>query len=192
MVPLATNQGLANFIASAFGSSDVAAQSALSRATGNAVNSFFPDSVKQSLDNKSKLGSSLFAQEKQNLFIDETREAKIWSSVAAQLHPEAFSFRLLMNLCTWVIDGLDVLIAEIEAKPDTPLGWSRKPEVFVLGTQIIYTAELVLKLGKRGFEMPVEGKAVVKRLEVLLSKGQENGVNVLWLQTVKEVLEQQK
>ena len=85
-----------------------------------------------------------------------------------------------------------VLIAEIEANPDTPLGWSRKPEVFVLGTQIIYTAELVLKLGKREFEMPVEGKAVVKRLEVLLSKGQENGVNVLWLQTVKEVLEQQK
>ncbi|THY29528.1 hypothetical protein D6D00_03503 [Aureobasidium pullulans] len=192
MVPLAANQGLANFIASAFGSSDVAAQSALSRATGNAVSSFFPDSVKQSLDNKSKLGSSLFAQEKQNLFIDETREAKIWSSVAAQLHPEAFSFRLLMNLCTWVIDGLDVLIAEIEANPDTPLGWSRKPEVFVLGTQIVYTAELVLKLGKRGFEMPVEGKAVVKRLEALLSKGQENGVNVLWLQTVKEVLEQQK
>ncbi|KAL2035004.1 hypothetical protein VTO58DRAFT_100921 [Aureobasidium pullulans] len=192
MVPLAANQFLANFISSAFGSSDSAAQSVLGRATGNAVNSFFPDSVKQSLDEKSKLGSSLFAQEKQNLFIDETREAKIWSSVAAQLHPEAFSFRLLMNLCTWVIDGLDVLIAEIEANPDTPLGWSRKSEVFVLGIQIIYTAELVLKLGKRGFEMPVEGKAVVKRLEALLSKGQENGVNVLWLQTVKEVLEQQK
>lgn len=191
MVPLAANQGLAEFISSAFGSNALAASTAISRATGNAVNTSFPDSVKQSLAEKSKSGSSLFAQEKHNLFIDDTREARVWSSVAARLQPAAFSFRLLMNLCTWTIDGLDVLIAEIEEKPDTPLGWSRKPEVFVLGMQILYAAQLVLNLSKRGVEMPVQASAIVKRLEMLLNKGKENGVNGLWLQTGKEILEQQ-
>ncbi|KEQ95613.1 hypothetical protein AUEXF2481DRAFT_79436 [Aureobasidium subglaciale EXF-2481] len=190
MVPLAANQGIAEFIAAAFGSSERAALSAISRATGNAVNGSFPDSIKQSLAEKNGAGPSLFAQEKQNLFIDETREAKLWSSIAARLQPTAFSFRLLMNLCTWVIDGLDVLIAETEARPDQPLGWSRKAEVFTLGMQILYAAELVLKLIKSGVEMPVDSRAVMKRLETLLSRGQENKINVLWLQTLREMLEQ--
>lgn len=190
MVPLAANQGLAEWISSVFGSDAPAASTAISRATGNAVNTSFPDSVKQLLAEKSKSGSSLFAQEKHNLFIDETREARLWSSVAAHLQPKAFSFRLLMNLCTWVTDGLDVLITEIEEKPDTPLGWSRKSEVFVLGMQILYAAQLVLNLSKGGIEMPVQASAVTKRLEMLLSKGKENGVNILWLQTGKEILEQ--
>ncbi|KAK6007001.1 hypothetical protein QM012_006009 [Aureobasidium pullulans] len=191
MVPLAANQGLAEFISSTFGSDTLAASTAISRATGNAVTSSFPDSVKHSLVEESKSASSLFAQEKHNLFIDETREARLWSSVAARLQPNAFSFRLLMNLCTWTVDGLDVLIAEIEEKPDTPLGWSRKSEVFVLGMQVLYAAQLVLNLCKRGVEMPVQTSAIVKRLETLLEKGRQNGVNVLWLQTGKEILEQQ-
>ncbi|KAI5235931.1 hypothetical protein E4T42_09591 [Aureobasidium subglaciale] len=190
MVPLAANQGIAEFIAAAFGSSERAALSAISRATGNAVNGSFPDSIKQSLAEKNGAGPSLFAQEKQNLFVDETQEAKLWSSIAARLQPTAFSFRLLMNLCTWVIDGLDVLIAETGARPDQPLGWSRKAEVFTLGMQILYAAELVLKLIKSGVEMPVDSRAVMKRLETLLSRGQENKINVLWLQTLREMLEQ--
>ncbi|KAI4724759.1 hypothetical protein E4T49_07502 [Aureobasidium sp. EXF-10728] len=191
MVPLAANQGLAEFISSTFEGNALAASTAIGRATGNAVNASFPDSVKQLLAEKSTSGSSLFAQEKHNLFIDETREARVWASVAARLRPDAFSFRLLMNLCTWVIDGLDVLNAEIEDKPDTPLGWSRKPEVFVLGMQILYSAQLLLNLSRKGVEMPVQASAVVKRLDVFVSKGQENGVNSLWLQTCREVLEQQ-
>lgn len=191
LVPLAANQGLAESISAAFGSNTLAASTAIARATGHAVTTSFPTSVKHSLAEKSKSGSSLFAQEKHNLFIDDTREARLWSLVAARLDPTAFSFRLLMNLCTWVIDGLDVLIAEIEEKPDTPLGWSRKAEVFVLGMQILYAARLVLSLSKRGVEMPVQASAVIKRLEMLLSKGKENGVNVLWLQAGKEILEQQ-
>ncbi|KAG9837049.1 hypothetical protein KCU98_g4087, partial [Aureobasidium melanogenum] len=191
MVSLAANQGLAEFVPSAFGSDALAASTAISRATGNAVSTSFPDSVKHSLADKSKSGSSLFAQEKHNLFIDYTREARLWSSVAARLQPTAFSFRLLMNLCTWVVDGLDVLVAEVEEKPDTPLGWSRKAEVFVLGMQILYAAQLVLNLSKRGVEMPVQASAIIKRLEMLLQRGRENGVNVLWLQTAKEILEQQ-
>lgn len=96
-----------------------------------------------------------------------------------------------MNLSTWAIDGLDVLNAEIEQKPDTPLGWSRKSEVFVLGMQILYAAKLVLELSKRGVEMPVQASAVVRRVEMLLEKGSKHGVNVLWLQSGKDILEQQ-
>ena len=191
LAPLAANQAVAEFISSAFGSSDSAAVTAISRATGNAVTSSFPDSVKQSLDQKAQSGSSLFAQEKHNLFIDESREARIWSSVAARLDPSAFSFRILINLCTWVTDGLDVLIAGIEKVPDAPLGWSRKAEVFVLGMQILCATQFVLMLIKRGVQMPIQESAVSSRLESFVKNGKQHGVNVLWVQTAEEVLEQQ-
>jgi hypothetical protein len=191
LAPLAANQGIAEFISSTFGNSDLAALSAISRATGNAVNTSFPDSVRQSLYEKAKSDSSLFAQEKHNLFIDETREARIWSSVAARLDPSALPFRLQMNLCTWVTDGLDVLISESGKVPDAPLGWSRKAEVFVLGMQILYAAQLVLVLIKRGVEMPIDVSAIKWRLELFVKRGKQYGINVLWVQTAQEVLEQQ-
>jgi len=191
LAPLAANQAVAEFISSAFGSSDSAATTAISRATGNAVTTYFPDSVSQALNVKSRSGSSLFAQEKHNLFIDESREARVWSSVAARLHPSAFSFRILMNLCIWVTDGLDVLTSEAEKVPDAPLGWSRKAEVFVLGRQILYAAQLVLVLIKRGVEMPIQASAISSRLKSFVKNGKQYGVNVLWTQTAEEVLEQQ-
>lgn len=191
MAPLAANQAVAEFISSAFGKNDSTATTAISRATGNAVTTSFPDSVKQSLEQKSQSGSSLFAQEKHNLFIDESREARIWSSVAARLDPSAFSFRVLMNLSTWVTDGLDVLISEAEKVPDAPLGWSRKAEVFVLGMQVLYAAQLLLVLIKRGVEMPIQESAVSSRLETFAKNGKQYGVNALWVQTAEEVLEQQ-
>jgi hypothetical protein len=191
LVPLAAAQGIAEFISSALGSSESAALTAITRATGNAVNASFPDSVRQALYKKFKSGSSLFAQEKHNLFIDESREARIWSSVAARLDPSAFPFRLLMNLSTWVTDGLDVLISESGKVPDAPLGWSREAEVFVLGMQILYAAQLVLVLIKRGVEMPIDKYAVDGRLKLFVKRGEQYGMNVLWVQTAKEVLEQQ-
>jgi hypothetical protein len=93
-----------------------------------------------------------------------------------------------MNLCTWVIDGLDVFVAEIEAKPDMPLGWSRKSKVFVLGMQVLYAADLVLKLSQRGVEMPVEETAVRTRIERFLGSGEKSGVHVLWLDASREIL----
>ncbi|KAI4846217.1 hypothetical protein E4T44_05183 [Aureobasidium sp. EXF-8845] len=191
LVPLAAAQGVAEFISPAFGSSESAALTAITRATGNAVNASFPDSVRQALYKKFKSGSSLFAQEKHNLFIDESREARIWSSVAARLEPTAFPFRLLMNLSTWVTDGLDVLISESGKVPDAPLGWSREPEVFVLGMQILYAAQLVLVLIKRGVEMPIDKYAIDGRLKLFLKRGKQYGMNVLWVQTATEVLDQQ-
>jgi hypothetical protein len=191
LVPLVAAQGVAEFISSASGSSDSAALTAITRATGNAVNASFPDSVRHALYKKFKTDSSLFAQEKHNLFIDESREARIWSSVAARLDPSAFPFRLLMNLSTWVTDGLDVLISESEKVPDAPLGWSREADVFVLGMQILYAAQLVLVLMKRGVEMPIDEYAIDGRLKLFVKRGEQYGMNVLWVQTAKEVLEQQ-
>lgn len=191
LAPLAANQAIAEFISTAFKSSNSAATTAIIRATGNAVNTSFPDSVRQALYKKFKSGSSLFAQEKHNLFIDDSREARIWSSVAARLAPSAYPFRILMNLCTWVTDGLDVLISETGKVPDAPLGWSREAEVFVLGMQMLYASQLVLVLSKRGVEMPVDASAISGRLELFVETGKKGGINVLWVQTAEEVLAQQ-
>jgi len=60
-----------------------------------------------------------------------------------------------------------------------------------LGMQILYAAQLVLVLIKRGVEMPIQASAISSRLESFVKSGKQYGVNVLWTQTAEEVLEQQ-
>lgn len=189
VVPLAANQRLVETIISHFETNEHAALTAISRTTGNAITKSYAKPVKQILTEKSKQDMSLFIQEKQNLFMDETREARIWSHVAAHLQSEAFSEDLICNLATWVVEGLRVLTTEIENHPDTPLGWSRKPEVFVLGLQVIHAAELLLQLCDKTAVVSVSKKEVEESLYSFLAKGEQNGANVLWLLTMRDVLE---
>lgn len=189
VVPLAASFRLAEDIAYRFGTNNHAAVNAVNRITSNAVSTSNTTPVKQLLTDKSKQDLSLFIQEKQNLFIDETREAKVWSNIAAKLQPEAFSADLVRELARWTIDGLNVLVAEVEAHPDTPLGWSRKSEVFVLGVQVIHAAGLLLKLLGKLERCPISAGEVRTSLQIFSKKGEENGANILWLDTIRDVLD---
>jgi len=189
LVPQAANARLAQYIAARFRRSSILAAAAISKLTGNAITALNTRAVTQVLKSIDKQTMALFVQEKHNLFIDETMEARIWSQVLMALDPDSSSASLTTILAKWTMEGLAVLSSEIQARPDTPLGWTRKPDVFVLGSQVICAAEVLLALCRTSKVSSVSATEVRGRLMDVLSKGKKNGANVLWLTQIEKVLE---
>ena len=97
-----------------------------------------------------KEGTSLFVKEKQNLYIDPVQEASRWARAIGSLSPSAVDHEVLAKLNTWAIAGLECLINTAEHETDGPLGWTSKPEVFVLGTRVLIAVRLLLQWRKLG------------------------------------------
>jgi hypothetical protein len=91
-------------------------------------------------------GAALFAVEKQNLYIDDFRESKAWAKVLRNFVPTARQFDILES---WTLSGLRAanntnIGLEDLGPPYGPLGWSSKPEFFLLIARILACAEVVL------------------------------------------------
>lgn len=133
---------------------------------------------------------ALFVEEKQNLFIDDLKEAKIWAGALADLHPqpEAISKSALE---TWTLDGISSLTVTIRENVDGPLGWTSKPEVFTIGMRVILAVKLLLyahEMDGSSARTERQGKCC-DSLRTLLDVGREKMVHDLWLQRVEELLE---
>lgn len=97
-----------------------------------------------------KEDSSLFAQEKQNLYVDPVQEAQRWASCIHFLSPSAFQSGLAIQLEKWAVEGLECLIETAGNEVDGPLGWSSKPEVFVLGVRVLEAVKVVKAWEEKG------------------------------------------
>lgn len=145
--------------------------------------------VKDIIIESGRQDTALFVQEKQNLFIDDAREMRLWSHVLMQISPKAFSQQLVHTLSDWTMDGLDTLLSTLDTRSDGPLGWKRRPEVFVLGLQLIYAAEVLLVLyGKARELVSVAGSDIRRKLVQLLIEGEKNEMHPLWLEQIERVL----
>ncbi|KAK1057680.1 hypothetical protein LTR74_013985 [Friedmanniomyces endolithicus] len=111
--------------------------------------------VKPWSQDDAKTSTSLFAEEKQNLYVDEAREVKAWSQVLMSLPPTAVPKRLVRHLSLNVAEGLNALIFHATEPNGGSLGWSSHPEHFTLGLQIIYGAQYLLWLSKAGVHLAV-------------------------------------
>ncbi|KAF2763505.1 hypothetical protein EJ05DRAFT_41398 [Pseudovirgaria hyperparasitica] len=132
------------------------------------------------------IDSTLFAKEKQNLFADDSRETSIWSRVLVAADAKAIPPDLAAVLTTWTMDGLGALTQAARDEYDGPLGWTSKPEVFVLALRVIYAADVLLqwrekttKVGRKGseikqalaeFKTAAEGSAVHEALTIAVDK----------------------
>ncbi|GAB7339803.1 hypothetical protein MBLNU457_6351t1 [Dothideomycetes sp. NU457] len=132
--------------------------------------------------------SALFAEEKQNLFIDPAREAKTWSVVLSSLSATAFDDATIRELSDLTTAGLDALISRTRQNHDGPLGWTRKPDIFVLGLRIIYASEVVIHVARETKRALVPASAIRGKLVTLLGLGKETRVNMLWLGEIEKVI----
>jgi len=132
--------------------------------------------------------SALFAEEKQNLFIDPAREAKTWSVVLSSLSAAAFDDATIKELSDLTTSGLDALISRTRQSHDGPLGWTRKPDIFVLGLRIIYASEVLIHLARETRRAVVSASAIRGKLVTLLGVGNEKQVNMLWLGEIEKVI----
>jgi hypothetical protein len=133
---------------------------------------------------------ALFAEEKQNLYIDDVRETRMWAKVAMQLAGTAAQSKAIEALSLWVKDGLVALKAKFEKDADGPLGWTTDENAFLLGLRVVHAAELLLLLPLSRGETALPLPAVEQDgLRSLLLAVKDCGGNVLWAREVERVLE---
>ena len=132
--------------------------------------------------------SALFAEEKQNLFIDPAREAKTWSVILSNLSSHAFDDSTIKDLSDWTVSGLDALTHRIRERYDGPLGWTRKPDIFVLGLRIIYASEVLIHFARETKRAIFSASAIRAKLVTLLSASRESQVNMLWIGEIEKVI----
>jgi hypothetical protein len=170
-VPILTTHRLATFVASTFPDSGDLAGEAVRRLSPHLSTPFA-----ETFEQERKEDTALFAQEKQNLYKDDSLDCVLWSRVLLSLPRSSLS----PSLAQWVLEGLDVLTTTAEGEEeDGALGWSSKPEVFVLGMRVFCAAEVVMRQ---------ERPKVMGALRTFADAGKEAGVHGLWLEKVEGVL----
>ena len=145
-------------------------------------------SVAKWLSQLTTTDTALFAEEKQNLYVDEAREVKMWSQVVMALCATSLPRSPVAALARWALDGIDALIEMTKAGMNGPLGWSSKPEVLTLGLQVISGSEALLHFVEQGIRLPIPPSAIRLKLGTLASSAAIHGINDLWMQELDRVL----
>jgi hypothetical protein len=179
-VPILTTHRLATYLSTTFSHSGELVKEAVRRLENTGV--LFSRPFKCVFEEERKEDTSLFAQEKQNLYKDDTLDAVLFSRILSSLPHSAFSLSLRQGLAAWVLDGLRVLKQTAQEEEDGALGWSSKAEVFTLGMRVLCAAEIVT--GWRG----AERASVLKALREFADAGKGAGVHGIWLEKVEGVL----
>lgn len=141
-----------------------------------------------SLGEAKREDTTLFVEEKQNLYIDEVQEAHHWATVITKLSSSSIDPDLAYELEVWAMQGLAVLTETAEAEVDGPLGWTTKPEVFTLGRRIISAAGVILHWTGLGVAS-VTAEEVRETLRALQIVGEKSCLHGLWIQRIEEILE---
>lgn len=150
--PLAASRPFASFLTSAYSDFQPFIREVLRRLTGQASEEWRGITTPLSLTPVHKMlldarkeSTDLFAEEKQNLFIDEVREVNTWSKALDSIPSRAVDTAVTQELQEWVANGITMLIDTAEAEGlDGPLGWTSTPEVFTLGLRVIEGAKVSL------------------------------------------------
>ncbi|KAK3700566.1 hypothetical protein LTR37_015894 [Vermiconidia calcicola] len=183
--PFEASQSLLTFMVERWPADSDFAEEALVRAFGTfgAVDV----TVAEQLRATTVVDTALFAEEKPNLYIDEARETKAWSQVIIQIQPTVIPQRWISDLARWVSNGLDALADQASTESDDGLGWSTKPEAFVLGLQVLYGTEVLLHLVARGMRLPVRPSNLKAKLFRLIAAARYGCVNCLWIQEMERI-----
>lgn len=188
LVPMLATEYLASFICRRWPQKPETAGSAVLRAYGITQN--HNRSVQDLVADYTKEDTTLFAEEKQNLYIDEARETMVWTQALLRLSPQAFSKPLLQALSQWTVDGLRTLKDRCSNDVDGPLGWSSNAEVFNLGLRVVFAARILLHLQDIRVKVPVKGSDVRRQLEELTVADEVNEMHPLWFRAIHRTLEQ--
>lgn len=191
--PLNASGLLAEFIVTNYSQSPILGHRALLYLTGQEPRisgSYEPKRlipVSELIADYRKESTVLFEEEKQNLFIDDVREADIWSRALARLEPSAYKQSPVHEVSSWVHEGLVYLRSLVApgTQPDGLLGWVSKPEIFTLGLRVIYIASAFISKGFMGSSLDDTREL----LNQLLHFGNLASVHGHWLATISHALQ---
>ncbi|KAL5444724.1 hypothetical protein PMIN07_003330 [Paraphaeosphaeria minitans] len=178
-VPILTSHRLSTFLATHFSTSQDLCREALRRLTPTPLRAtLFTVPLAETLAQERQEDTTLFAQEKQNLFIDPTLDALFWSRVLSRCSADA---ALATHLGAWVGQALTLLINTSEKEGGGALGWTSKTEVSTLGMRVLFAAEVALRWDVQN---AVKIRCLLSRFVVV---GEEKEVNGLWVGKAEKV-----
>ena len=140
--------------------------------------------------------TTLFNEEKQNLYLDPAKESKTWASALVALLPTLGSpHKIMPKFSTWCLDALSALIEIMESEgSDGPLGWTYKADVFVMGIRILAAVRVMVHWSFAMDESdPTSAERedchnLLRMLGRLRTTGEENLVHGLWVGYAEEIL----
>lgn len=185
-VPLVATQQLAELLTRRWPDNTDLFDTAVLRAFG--VRTGGVKSAEQLLQSFEKAEYALFKEEKQNLYIDDVRETRLWAKVAMHLSGSAVQEALLMDLTKWTVDGIAALVDKFKFSIDGPLGWSSEENAFLLGLQIVHAAEVLLLLAGQGVAPSVLTDILRDGLTAFVEVARIRGGNVSWIRDGERVL----
>ncbi|KAI9792195.1 MAG: hypothetical protein M1816_002735 [Peltula sp. TS41687] len=198
LIPLSAGRRFSQWLSVQYNQSPYLCINATSRLTGApqigtnmrpSPNFSLDHSISSLLTNARKVNTTLFAEEKQNLFLNPVKEAETWSCILKQLSPSAVDANVAACLAEWTLQGLRALTATAEKEFDGPLGWTAKPEVFTLGMRVVLAAEVVRCWARKSVK-GVLGKEVeiTDALTRFVDVGCETAVHELWLERAERAI----
>ena len=191
LVPLAASKAVAAQLVINFYDSKLLCTKAIEKMTSCRFhdNGIKPTALER-FRSASELDSALFLVEKQNLFIDDSREAFVWSKVLKNLGNKAITAERSGQLATWTLEGLNVLKETAASRDDGPLGWTSKPEMFRFGSQVICAVDVLLEWRLKTRKSPVAGHTLRRALWELINVGVQKQLHPLWIQMAERVLKE--
>ncbi|KAF3482664.1 uncharacterized protein GIQ15_01988 [Arthroderma uncinatum] len=186
-LPAAAAAGITDILANHFHGSVQSFEEGLKRFLGPSSRKHLFVSAAETLNKAIKESAVLFAEEKQNLYIDDVREIKIWAEHLIQLNNEAIDICLYNQFNLWVMDGLDALYEIATTQPkDSLLGWTSNVDVFVTGLRILYGAKVLL-LTHRDISTGVNLIALREKLQCLLASTTNSELNPPWVSLLESL-----
>jgi hypothetical protein len=164
LMPLAAQEGIAGLLLRDYASCSLLVWNVVSRMTGSlelvSRESHVLEKPSDMFRAAINVDNTLFVEEDQNLFIDEVREVKFWSSVFKRLlfqnskdskNGDIFTEKTpVMALLSWTLDAIKALNGITQG--DGILGWTSKPAAFSACMRTIICANTLLSYELHGFE----------------------------------------
>ncbi|QIX00849.1 hypothetical protein AMS68_006366 [Peltaster fructicola] len=130
--------------------------------------------------------TDLFAEEKQNLYLDEVLEAKAWSQAARKI--VSCMRKDIDDLVRKTNAALDAMITKAQSSKPDAFGWSTTEAVFPFGLRVIYAVEFLLhhvtNSGDRLSIPPSQLREKLLRFEVAAKAA---GLHPLWQSELQRI-----
>ncbi|QSZ28922.1 hypothetical protein DSL72_003429 [Monilinia vaccinii-corymbosi] len=142
-----------------------------------------------------KQDDALFVEEEQNLFIDEVREANLWSNILSRelelLGVDGSGeehWHQLSRLSKWILGALRKLNVLME-QADGPLGWTSKPSMFASCIRILSGSNALLEVRStvpETISRVLCQEEISKALNTFKTLGEKNDLHPSLLSKVRE------
>ncbi|KAL8837449.1 MAG: hypothetical protein Q9170_002535 [Blastenia crenularia] len=129
--------------------------------------------------------TSLFAEEKRNLYVNEVEEACVWGKVMLSVDRSTADKATLRCFKRWIAKSIDALAEHTETLWDGLLGWTSKPAVFEFGMRVLIAADVIVRLAEKD---DVDTNGLIDRLRYLLEIGQKCELRPSWLRMTRKIL----